>query len=165
MKELPGTMDEALRKATQQELVEAAQRRLHKEKSHITEALAVDDTSDSMTASNVLTAAVQTRESTKQTEDVDEELSRQLQKLTEEVSQLQRRSTPVPHQADYQKQKRGDVGACWHCGERGHHRHNCLKRGGNRYRQGRSETAAVGSMVMVMGLVADRGCLWTRDLL
>ena len=38
MKNLPGTMDEALQKATQQELVEAAQRRLHKEKA---EALAV----------------------------------------------------------------------------------------------------------------------------
>ena len=32
MKNLPGTMDEALQKATQQELVEAAQRQLHKEK-------------------------------------------------------------------------------------------------------------------------------------
>ena len=43
MKELPASMDEALQKPTQQELVEAAQRRLHKEKAHATETLAVDD--------------------------------------------------------------------------------------------------------------------------
>ena len=51
------------------------------------------------------------------------------------------------------------MGACWHCGERGHLRRNCPKRGRSRYSQGRrpaSETAAVGSMVTVTGLVAGR---------
>ena len=156
MKELPATMDEALQKATQQELVEAAQRRLHKEKAHATEALAVDDMSDPTTVPGVLT--VRTRESAKRTEDVVEELSKQLQKLTEEVSQLRRRSTPA-RQDDHPTQKRADVGVCWHCGERGHLRRNCPRRGRSRYRQGRqpaSETAAVGSMVMVTGLVAGR---------
>lgn len=49
------------------------------------------------------------------------------------------------------------MGACWHCGERGHLKRNCPKRGRSRYSQGRrpaTETAAVGSMVTVTGLVA-----------
>ena len=95
--------------------------------------------------------------STNRTEDIVEELAKQLQKLTDEVSQL-RRSSPIPP-ADHQKPRRTDVGACWHCGERGHLRRNCPKRGRSRYSQGRrpaSETAAVGSMVTVTGLVAGR---------
>jgi hypothetical protein len=152
MKNLPGSMDEALQKATQQELVEAAQRRLCKEKSHAAEALAIDD--EPTTAPNVW--AVRTREPDKRTEDVVEELAKQLQKLTEEVSHLRRARSTSAHQSDHQKQKRGDIGTCWHCGERGHLRRNCPKRGRGRYRQPASETAAVGSMVMVTGFVADR---------
>lgn len=149
MKNLPASMDEALKKATWQELVEAAQNRLHKDKVHATEALAIEDTSDSITAPKVLT--VGTRESAKRTEDIVEELSRQ-------VSQLWRKSTTAP-QADQQEQRRADAGACWHCGEHGHLRRNCPKRERGRYHQGRqpaSETAAVGCMVMVTSLVAGR---------
>ena len=151
MKNLPGTMDGALQKATQLELVEAAQRRLHKEKA---EALVVGQQEDATepTESNVMTVS----RSTNRTEDIVEELAKQLQKLTDEVSQL--RSSPIPP-ADHQKPRRTDVGACWHCGEHGHLRRNCPKQGRSRYSQGRQpalETAAVGSMVTVTGLVAGR---------
>lgn len=151
MKNLPGTMDGALQD-TQLELVEAAQRQLHKEKA---EALAVGQQEDALepTESNVMTVS----RSTNRTEDIVEELAKQLQKLTDEVSQL-RRSSPIPP-ADHQKLRRTDVGACWYCGERGHLRRNCPKWGRSRYSQGRrpaSETAAVGSMVTVTGLVAGR---------
>ena len=56
MKNLPGTMDGALQKATQLELVEAAQRWLHKEKA---EALAVGQQEDAPepTESNVMTVS------------------------------------------------------------------------------------------------------------
>ena len=131
--------------------MEAAQRWLHKEKA---EALAVGQQEGALepTESNVMTVS----RSTKRTEDIVEELAKQLQKLTDEVSQL--RSSPIPP-ADHQKPQRTDMGACWHCGERGHLRWNCPKRGRSRYSQGRrpaSETAAVGSMVTVTGLVAGR---------
>ena len=70
MKNLPGTMDGALQKATQLELVEAAQRRLHKEKA---EALAVGQQEDAPepTESNVMTVS----RSTNRTEDIVEELA------------------------------------------------------------------------------------------
>ena len=101
MKELPGSMDEALKKATQQDLVEAAQKRLQKEKFHAAEALTVHRHDDSSRSASANSTTV-TRELSKQTEGIVEELAKQLQKLTDEVSQLRMSSRPT-HQADQQK--------------------------------------------------------------
>ena len=92
---------------------------------------------------------------TKQTEGIVEEVAKQLQKLTEEVSQL-RISSWLFRQADQQKQRRSDVGLCWNCGECGHFRCNCPRKGRERYHPDRPPPSESVSMVMVTGLVADR---------
>lgn len=116
MKKMPGSMDEVLQISNQQELVEMAQKRLHEEKTQAAEALAVDEqeySSDSMTVCDVL--AFRSRETSSQTEDLVQELAKQLQQSMEEVSQLQSRGNTGQQQVG-QRQRRTDVGACWHCG-------------------------------------------------
>ena len=161
MKEMPKNLDEALQLATQQESVEAAQKRLQKEK-HYAESLAVDqrdDTDDSVFG----VSAIGTRSTSQsQTDVLVQELSRQLQKLTQEVSQLQERTTPTVRQTDQRQQRRADVGPCWSCGEHGHLKRNCPKRGRSRpgsvyhRRNPVTDAAAVSSTLLVTGLVAGR---------
>ena len=98
--------------ATQQESVEAAQKRLHKEK-HYAESLAVDqrgDTDDSVLGASAIGTCSTTSQT--HTDELVQELSKQLQKLTQEVSQLRERTNPSVHQIDRRQQRRTDVGPC-----------------------------------------------------
>ena len=55
MREMPGTIDEALSIANRQETVEMAQKQLHKEKHQVTETLAVEtDTSREQNSANAI---------------------------------------------------------------------------------------------------------------
>ena len=54
MREMPGTMDEALSIANRQETVEMAQKRFHKEKHQVTETLAVANTSQEQESANAI---------------------------------------------------------------------------------------------------------------
>ena len=114
MREMPRTMDEALRIANQQETVEIAQRRLHKEKHLPTETLVLEtDAEDSRSGVNIQTSANATRPGGPSE---IEDLATQVRYLTKKVAQL--RGERAGRQA-------GPV--CWGCRERGNLRRNCPK--------------------------------------
>ena len=116
MKEMPTILDAALQLASQQESVEAAQKRLHKEKSHA-ESLAVDQTDDvSRGACPSSVAAIRSCGTQSQTEVVVEQLTKQLRQLSEKVAQLRSRTTRTTQQTDQQQQWRFGLGPCWGCG-------------------------------------------------
>ena len=124
MREMPGTMDAALRIANQQETVERAQKRLHKEKHLPSETLALETDS----AENLQTAvAAQTSTNATRPSGPSEiaELTTQVRYLTQEVARLR---------GDQAGGQRGPV--CWGCRERGHLRRNCPKQ---RRQQGRNQ--------------------------
>ena len=90
-----------------------------------------------------------------------QELSRQLQKLTQEVSRLQERTNPpAVRPSDQRRQQKSNIGPCWSCGEHGHLKRNCPRkdqsRGTYRRRNPVTDAAAVSSALTVIGLVAGR---------
>ena len=97
MKEMPKNLDEALQLATQQESVKKAQKRLHKKK-YYAESLSVDQRNDTDDSVLGVSAIGTCSASQSQTDVLVQELSRQLQKLTQEVSQLQERTSPTVRQ-------------------------------------------------------------------
>lgn len=108
MREMPGTMDEALSIANRQETVEMAQKRLHKEKHQVTETLAVEtDTSREQNSANAIRCSKPSE---------IEELTTQVRQLAGEVALLR---------GERGGKLRGLV--CWGCRERGHIRRNCPK--------------------------------------
>ena len=155
MREMPATLAGALQLATQQETVETAQKRLHKERS-VQESLAVGE--------EEVEAAVSSLEPVKGTLPTIKQLTRQLQESEVAIRQLQeqlvRLKTPAA-QADTKPRKeyttaenRACNSTCWSCGQRGHLKRNCPHR--RRTGKGRDSVAAVSSTLTVIGSVAGR---------
>ena len=142
MREMPRTIDEALRIANQQETVEIAQKRLHKEKHLASEALALETDVERLQLGVATQPSTNTTRHGRNSEIVErlqlgvatqpstnttrhgrnseiEELTTQVRYLTKEVAQLR------GERAD--RRQRGPV--CWGCRERGHLRRNCPKQG------------------------------------
>ena len=166
----PATLADAVRLASQQETVEAAQKRLHRERS-VHESMAVHaghlEGEDESTVSSARG---------KHTPDV-ECLSRQLREsdaavlqLTAQLEQLKGRRVRQEHaeQDNYRHGPRDQFAnqedrmrntLCWSCGVRGHVKRNCprLKR-----TKAKGTVAAVSSTLMVCGYVSGRS---TRILL
>ena len=115
MREMPRTIDEALRIANQQETVEIAQKRLHKEKHLTSEALALETDVERFQQGVATQPSANTTRHGRNSE--IEELTTQVKYLTKEVAQLR------GERAD--RRQRGPV--CWGCRERGHLRRNCPK--------------------------------------
>ena len=122
MREMPESMEEALKIASKQETVENAQRRLHKEKQ-----LGVDHESiltlDVEQEPQASANAIQSRRPSEL-----EELKTQMKQLVEEVAQLR---------GERSAGKRGPV--CWGCRQRGHIRCNCPNQRSSARHQGREQ--------------------------
>ena len=117
---MPRSIDEALHIANQQETVEIAQKRLHKEKHLTSEALALETDVERFQLGVATQASVNTTVSEHNRHGRNseiEELTTQVKYLTKEVAQLR------GERADRRQQ--GPV--CWGCRERGHLRLNCPK--------------------------------------
>ena len=157
MREMPATLAEALQLAMQQETVESAQKRLHKERS-VHESLAVGRLEGEMEAT------VSALEPVKSTLPTIKELNRQLQDSEAAIRQLQEQlelsKTPGglaatrPRKEYTTTEKRVCNSTCWSCGQRGHLKRNCphCRRTG----KGKDSVAAVSSTLMVIGSVAGR---------
>ena len=151
MREMPATLADAVRLASLQETVEAAQRRLHRERS-VHESMAVDaghlEGEDESTVSSARG---------KYTPDV-ECLSKQLRESDTAVRQLTAQLEQLKGRRVRQEDRMRNT-LCWSCGVRGHIKRNCprLKR-----TKAKGTVAAVSSTLMVCGYVSGRS---TRMLL
>ncbi|KAL5516149.1 hypothetical protein EMCRGX_G001420 [Ephydatia muelleri] len=116
MKEVPKTLDEALKLACRLETVESAQKQLHKLK-HSEAASAV--TPETKGESTICIESVRATGHDERDEKI-EALSRQIRQLSKEMEKLRtpRKSGQRPDQG------RKDV-VCWMCGGHGHIRRNC----------------------------------------
>ena len=157
MREMPATLVEALQLATQQETVETAQKRLHKERS-VHESLAVErhegDMEATVSALEPVRGTLPTiKQLTMQLQE-SEAVIRQLQEQVEQLKMPARRPATGPRK-EYTKMESGVCNAtCWLCGQRGHLKRNCPH--GRRTGKERDSVAAVSSTLMVMGSVAGR---------
>ncbi len=154
LQENPETFEGAVELASQVETVEAAQKHLQSGK-HTVSAL------DSSTEQDDEVAAMQqTRASQRgvgQTEQLNE-LSQQVRQLTQELADLRR-----PGRRPEKRKK--TLPTCWNCGNLGHLRRNCPRRGiggqdsPSAQREATSRpwrTSAVDSAVTVEGIVEER---------
>ena len=137
MKDVPATLDDALRIASQQETVETAQKRLLQERPHPEAAAITEDPvierSQSPSPIAVASTASGTRPTvTSQRDQMIDTLSKQVKELSEQLSRLQAGR-------GQQRARTKDV-TCWECGRRGHIRRDCPRIGdtGSRHREANS---------------------------
>ena len=114
MRDIPGTLEETLRIASQQETVEMAQKRLHKEKHLTAETLALEIDAEKLQPEAATQVSANAIRRSRPSE--IEELTTQVRQLSQEVAQLR---------GEQAGRQRGPV--CWGCRERGHLRRNCPK--------------------------------------
>ena len=156
MKEVPKTLDEALKLACRQETVESAQKQLHKLK-HSEAASAV--TPETKGESTICIESVRATGHDERDEKI-EALSRQIRQLSEEMEKLRtpRKSGQRPDQG------RKDV-VCWMCGGHGHIRRNCPNKKEQRYvgsakgkygNRGPEAALAISSSIIIWGKVGGR---------
>jgi hypothetical protein len=130
----------------QRENVEAAQKRLQKEKQK-SESLVVQGREEDPLGANALSGRGV------QQPTLLEDVTQQVRHLTEEIARLQ---------AGKQSTESRSGVICWGCKERGHIRRNCPKKGcksssqANQFRAGRPRVAAVSSTLYVVGRVNDQ---------
>eukprot|EP00731_Ephydatia_muelleri_P013103 Em0007g413a len=156
MKEVPKTLDEALKLACRQETVESAQKQLHKLK-HSEAASAV--TPETKGESTICIESVRATGHDERDEKI-EALSRQIRQLSEEMEKLRtpRKSGQRPDQG------RKDV-VCWMCGGHGHIRRNCPNKKEQQYvgsakgkygNRGPEAALAISSSIIIWGKVSGR---------
>ncbi|KAL5517626.1 hypothetical protein EMCRGX_G003208 [Ephydatia muelleri] len=139
MKEMPPTLDDALKLASQLEAVEEAQKRLQKDRCK-TESLALTDDTVADPDSCTSNATSGPGQQQYERESLEKRLSRQLrqaeadvQKLSIQVQQLLKESTMNTRRRpanswDNTGQKRTDGPVCWGCGKKGHVKRDCPQR-------------------------------------
>ena len=119
MKDIPATLDDVLKTASQQETVETAQKRLLREHQHV-EAVTLTEEPTADPPQSAAASATPTASGTKPISRRDElidTLSRQVKELSEQLSRLQAGQGP-------QSAGRRDF-TCWESGRRGHMKRNC----------------------------------------
>ncbi|KAL5518121.1 hypothetical protein EMCRGX_G003803 [Ephydatia muelleri] len=180
MKEMPPTLDDALKLASQLEAVEEAQKRLQKDRCK-TESLALTDDTVADPDSCTSNATSGPGQQQYERESLEKRLSRQLrqaeadvQKLSTQVQQLLKESTmntrrQPANSRDNTGQKRTDGPVCWGCGKKGHVKRDCPQRRTAFKNHLPSESAAVGDLsVRHNVLVADcltQDCILGSDFL
>ena len=146
MREKPISLDAALEVAIQRENVEAAQKRLQKEKQK-SESLMVQGREEDSLETNALTGRGAQQPA------LLEDLAQQVRHLSEEVARLRTGKQPT--------ESRSGV-ICWGCKERGHIRRNCPKKSGRSSKssspanQYKPRVAAVSSTLYVDGWINEQ---------
>ncbi|KAL5509723.1 hypothetical protein EMCRGX_G005141 [Ephydatia muelleri] len=150
MKEMPDTLDEALKLAIQQESVEAAQKRL------------------SMTGvqqyrgcgsrkRNCNNVVQQLRKQAQDSERIVQDLRKQIQELNGRLSGKEKPTVAdqPPQSSAFSRQQGSAAITCWNCREQGHIRRNCPhKRSGRK--KAPWQISAVSSTLMVEGSIEGR---------
>ena len=125
MKDVPATLDDALRIASQQETVETAQKRLLQERPHPEAAVLTEDPIIERSQSPIAVASTASgTRPTSQRDQMIDTLSKQVKELSEQLSRLQAGR-------GQQRARTKDV-TCWECGGRGHIRRDCPRIGDTR---------------------------------
>lgn len=160
MREMPETLDDALKLAIQQESVEEAQRRMSKE--NVRDSAAVAESvgqseevdvlaKDAVESSTLQRLSRQVRES----ERVIQQLRRQLQELSGRPTAYQEdakvRTIDQRPSSSVAGPRRLEGAVCWNCGERGHFRRSCPTK--RKERRSPAQTSAVSSMLLVEGQI------------
>ena len=171
MKEMPPTLEDALKLASQLEAVEEAQKRLQKDRCQAESlALTEDAEDDGSCTSNAAsdyrrTGSTQEKESLekrlgwqlKQTEEMVHQLSTQVQQLLKESARGTSRSRWPARRKDGgtgQKQASGPI--CWECGKQGHIKRDCPQRRTAFKAHFPSESAAVSAALFIYGYLEGR---------
>eukprot|EP00731_Ephydatia_muelleri_P004974 Em0002g1150a len=128
MKEMPDTLDEALKLAIQQESVEAAQKRLSSERGHGSSSLASSSIEDAAAENGIATMSVQ--QLLKQAQDSErivQDLRKQIQELNGRLSGKEKPTVAdqPPQSSAFSRQQGSAAITCWNCREQGHIRRNC----------------------------------------
>ena len=164
MKEMPPTLDDALKLASQLEAVEEAQKRLQKDRCK-TESLALTDDTVADPDSCTSNATSGPGQQQYERESLEKRLSRQLrqaeadvQKLSTQVQQLLKDSTMntrrrPANSRDNTGQKRTDGPVCWGCGKKGHVKRDCPQRRTAFKNHLPSESAAVSASLCIYGFL------------
>ena len=164
MKEMPPTLDDALKLASQLEAVEEAQKRLQKDRCK-TESLALTDDTVADPDSCTSNATSGPGQQQYERESLEKRLSRQLrqaeadvQKLSTQVQQLLKESTmntrrQPANSRDNTGQKRTDGPVCWGCGKKGHVKRDCPQRRTAFKNHLPSESAAVSASLFIYGFL------------
>eukprot|EP00731_Ephydatia_muelleri_P004049 Em0002g225a len=164
MKEMPPTLDDALKLASQLEAVEEAQKRLQKDRCK-TESLALTDDTVADPDSCTSNATSGPGQQQYERESLEKRLSRQLrqaeadvQKLSTQVQQLLKESTMntrrrPANSRDNTGQKRTDGPVCWGCGKKGHVKRDCPQRRTAFKNHLPSESAAVSASLFIYGFL------------
>ena len=158
MKEMPDTLDEALKLAIQQESVEAAQKRLSSERGHGSSSLASSSIEDAAAENGIATMSVQ--QLLKQAQDSErivQDLRKQIQELNGRLSGKEKPTVAdqPPQSSAFSRQQGSAAITCWNCREQGHIRRNCPhKRSGRK--KAPWQISAVSSTLMVEGSIEGR---------
>ena len=160
MKEMPDTLDEALKLAIQQESVEAAQKRLSSERGHGSSSLASSSIEDAAAENGIATMSVQQlRKQAQDSERIVQDLRKQIQELNGRLSGKEKPTVAdqPPQSSAFSRQQgyRSAAITCWNCREQGHIRRNCPhKRSGRK--KAPWQISAVSSTLMVEGSIEGR---------
>ncbi|KAL5496558.1 hypothetical protein EMCRGX_G012864 [Ephydatia muelleri] len=153
MKEMPDTLDEALKLAIQQESVEAAQKRLSSERGHGSSSLASSSIENAAAENGIATMSVQQlRKQAQDSERIVQDLRKQIQELNGRLSGKEKPTVAdqPPQSSAFSRQQGSAAITCWNCREQGHVRRNCPhKRSGRK--KGPWQISAVSSTLMAEG--------------
>ena len=153
MKEMPDTLDEALKLAIQQESVEAAQKRLSSERGHGSSSLASSSIENAAAENGIATMSVQQlRKQAQDSERIVQDLRKQIQELNGRLSGKEKPTVAdqPPQSSAFSRQQRSAAITCWNCREQGHVRRNCPhKRSGRK--KAPWQISAVSSTLMAEG--------------
>ncbi|KAL5494405.1 hypothetical protein EMCRGX_G015734, partial [Ephydatia muelleri] len=128
MKEMPETLDEALKLAIQQESVEAAQKRLSSERGHGSSSFASSSIEDAAAENGIATMSVQQlRKQAQDSERIVQDLRKQIQELNGRLSGKEKPTVAdqPPQSSAFSRQQWSAAITCWNCREQGHIRRNC----------------------------------------
>ncbi|KAL5476072.1 hypothetical protein EMCRGX_G025975, partial [Ephydatia muelleri] len=128
MKEMPETLDEALKLAIQQESVEAAQKRLSSERGHGSSSFASSSIEDAAAENGIATMSVQQlRKQARDSERIVQDLRKQIQELNGRLSGKEKPTVAdqPPQSSAFSRQQGSAAITCWNCREQGHIRRNC----------------------------------------
>eukprot|EP00731_Ephydatia_muelleri_P016076 Em0009g500a len=128
MKEMPETLDEALKLAIQQESVEAAQKRLSSERGHGSSSFASSSIEDAAAENGIATMSVQQlRKQAQDSERIVQDLRKQIQELNGRLSGKEKPTVAdqPPQSSAFSRQQGSAAITCWNCREQGHIRRNC----------------------------------------